>query len=117
MFIINFHQILLQLERPYVNEDSSPWSSILRQTSSAVESMADINEIGKRPRRGIGTEKKILQGKAKAVSDNSASVQMHKHTHHHYYIHDKGEDEAVDSLWQYKLAHLRLLFHFPNFAK
>lgn len=100
MFIINFHQILLQLERPYVNEDPSTWSSILRQTSSAIESMADINEIGKRPRREIGTERKIREGKGKPVSDNSSSVQMHKHTHHHYYIHDKGEDETVDSLRQ-----------------
>ena len=88
------------MERPYVNEDSSQWSSILRQTSSAVESMADINEIGKRPRREIGTERKIREGKAKTVSDNSSSVQMHKHTHHHYYIHDKGEDETVDNLKQ-----------------
>ena len=61
----------------------SDWSNILNQTNSAVESFVDCKEIGKRPRRQLGVERREEE-EWKKLNENDAIVR-HKHTHHHYH--------------------------------
>ncbi|XP_066932596.1 centrosomal protein of 95 kDa-like isoform X2 [Clytia hemisphaerica] len=60
------------------------WSDILVQTNSAVDSFADAQEIGKRPRRQLDVEKKQHEEESKE-NQGGGSVIQHKHTHHHYH--------------------------------
>ena len=61
------------------------WSNILAQTNSAVESFTDVNEIGKRPRKQFGVERRRKEELNKKKAVDSSTVQHHRHTHHHYH--------------------------------
>ena len=63
------------------------WSNILIQTNSAVESFSDAREIGVRPRRQLGAEKRQQQQQEAGVENGGAAKKdvFHTHTHHHYH--------------------------------
>ncbi|XP_065684900.1 centrosomal protein of 95 kDa isoform X1 [Hydra vulgaris] len=69
------------------NSSSTHWSSILNKTSACESLSSEIKEIGMRPRKPLGVEKKRIQ--------KEKNVQLHSHTHHHY--HHKANDSSYSS--------------------
>lgn len=61
----------------FSSNSSGAWSSILTQTSSAVDSIGGIKEIGQRPRDKLAVEMK----------EETKKTRLHKHMHHHYHHH------------------------------
>ena len=86
-----------EAECSFANE----WSNILTQTNSAVESFTDGKEIGVRPRRQLGAEKRQQQQQEMGEGVDSSKkkgVVLHSHTHHHYH-HKLGMLCFYNNFW------------------